>query len=156
MDANSPPMNKKLKPRHEDEADSTALDEEFQDDFVLVQLDTTFVTLLSEISVLELQYRDDQARRDQDSVRSDEASREQEIESVLARLEPVERAIMATPARTIVGLGIKARHAAYLLSEHWDAAIEQIDWEARAVRLLIEAICKAAGVQLPFRSKAGR
>ena len=79
----------------------------------------------------------------------------QKIESVLARLEPIERAIMATPAQTIVGLGVKARHAAYVVSEHWDSSIEQIGWEARAVRLLIEAICKAAGVRLPFPPKTG-
>jgi hypothetical protein len=63
---------------------------------------------------------------------------------------------MATPARTIVGLGVKARHAAYVVSEHWDSPIEQIDWDARAVRLLIEAICKAAGVRLPFPHEAGQ
>jgi hypothetical protein len=57
---------------------------------------------------------------------------------------------MATPAQTIVGLGIKARHAAYVMSEHWDAPIEQIHWDARVVRLLVEAVCKAAGVQLLF------
>ena len=32
-------------------------------------------------------------------------------EAILARLDPIERAIMATPARTIAGLGVKARHA---------------------------------------------
>jgi hypothetical protein len=127
-----------------------------QEDFALVQLDTTFVTLLSEISAQEPQQAGGQARRDEDTVRSEEASRTRKIESILARLEPLERAIMTTPARTIVGLGIKARHAAYVVSEHWDAPIEQIDWDARAVRLLIEAVCKAAGVRLPFPDKAGQ
>jgi hypothetical protein len=61
---------------------------------------------------------------------------------------------MATPARTITGLGIKARHAAYLVSEYWDAPIDQIDWDARAVRLLIEAVCRTAGVLLPFADEA--
>jgi hypothetical protein len=60
------------------------------------------------------------------------------IESMLAGLAPIEQAIMATPARTIAGLGVKARHAAYVNSEHWDAPIDQIDWNARAVRSLIE------------------
>jgi hypothetical protein len=66
-------------------------------------------------------------------------------------LEPIERAIMATPARTVAGLGVKARHAAYVLSEYWDAPIDKIDWDARAVRLLIEAVCESAGLSLPFR-----
>jgi hypothetical protein len=141
-------------PRNELPGDQTAPAEQLEDDFALVQLDTTFVTLLSEISALEPEHSDGRGRRDAENVRSDEASRTQKIESVLARLEPVERAIMATSARTIVGLGIKARHAAYVVSEHWDAPIEQIDWDARAVRLLIEAVCKVAGVRLPFTNEA--
>lgn len=124
--------------------------EQLEDDFALIQLHTTFVTLLSEIAAVEPGHSDGREQPDAENARSGETSRTRKIESVLARLEPVERAIMATPARTIVGLGIKARHAAYVVSEHWDSPIEQIDWDARAVRLLIEAICKAAGVRLPF------
>src|SRR5450631_4351649 len=56
-----------------------------------------------------------------------------------------------TPAWTVAGLGVKARHAAYVMSEYWDAPIDKIDWDARAVRLLIEAVCKGAGLSLPFR-----
>lgn len=131
------------------------LAEQLEDDFALVQLDTTFVALLTEIAALEPDHSDGREQPDAENARSGETSRTRKIESVLARLEPVERAIMATPARTIVGLGIKARHAAYVVSEHWDSPIEQIDWDARAVRLLIEAICKAAGVRLPS-VKAGQ
>jgi len=40
-------------------------------------------------------------------------ARTREVEEILARLDPIERAIMATAARTIAGLGVKARHAAY-------------------------------------------
>jgi hypothetical protein len=76
------------------------------------------------------------------------------IEATLAYLEPIERAIMATPARTIAGLGVKARHAAHVMSEYWDAPIDQIDWDARAVRLLIEAVCERAGLSLPFDAAA--
>lgn len=136
-----PPMNSTAfprvevsNPRIELPADQMAPDEQLQEDLALVQLDTVFVALMSEISARQPQQGGGQARRDAESVRSDEASRTRKTESVLARLEPVEQAIMATPARTIVGLGIKARHAAYVVSEHWDAPIEQIDWDARAVR----------------------
>jgi len=145
-----------LNPPNELPAGRTVLAEQLPDDFALVQLDTAFVTLLSEISALEPRHGDGHGPRDAERIPSDEASRTRKVESVLARLDPVERAIMATPARTIVGLGIKARHAAYVVSEHWDAPIEQIDWDARAVRLLIEAVCKAAGVRLPFPDKAGQ
>lgn len=72
------------------------------------------------------------------------------IEATLGRLEPIEAAIMAAPARTIAGLGVKARHAAHVLSEYWNGPIDRIDWDARAVRLLIEAVCKSAGTPLPF------
>jgi hypothetical protein len=74
----------------------------------------------------------------------------QQIEAILARLSPIERAIMQTPAHTIAGLGVKARHAAYVMSHYWEAPIERIDWEARAMRLLIEAVCDFANTQLPF------
>ena len=71
-----------------------------------------------------------------------------DVEATLARLAPIERAIMDTPACTIAGLGVKARHAAYVLSQYWEAPIDQIDWDARAVRLLIEAIWDVAHTAL--------
>jgi hypothetical protein len=73
-------------------------------------------------------------------------------EAVLARLYPVELSILATPASTTADLGVKARHAAYVLSEYWEAPVEQLDWDARTIRLLIEAICSFTGTRLPFRT----
>ena len=78
-----------------------------------------------------------------------------QIESVLDRLQPIERAIMRTPACTIAGLGVKARHAAYVMSQYWEAPIDRIDWDAQAVRLLIEAVCNFARTPLPFRNVRG-
>jgi hypothetical protein len=75
-----------------------------------------------------------------------------EVEATLARLDPIERAIMDTPARTIVGLAVKARHAAYVSSEYWEAPIDLLEWDARAVHLLIEAVCDVARVPLTFRT----
>ncbi|WP_316173634.1 MULTISPECIES: hypothetical protein [unclassified Bradyrhizobium] len=72
------------------------------------------------------------------------------IETMLADLAPVEQAIMGTPARTIAGLGVKARHAAYVVSEYWDTPLDQNDWHARAVRSLIEAVCEVASVPYSF------
>jgi hypothetical protein len=79
-----------------------------------------------------------------------EEARTRHVETILARLDPIERAIMATPARTIAGLGVKARHAAYVMSQYWEEPVDQIDWEAKAVRLLIEAVCEVARTPLPF------
>ena len=73
-----------------------------------------------------------------------------ELEATLGRLEPIEQAIMAMTARTVAGLGVKARHAAYVMSEQWNAPMDHLDWDARAVRLLIESVCKVARVQLPW------
>jgi hypothetical protein len=47
-----------------------------------------------------------------------------ELEAMLGRLEPIELAIMATPAQSVAGLGVKARHAAYAMSEYWNAPIQ--------------------------------
>jgi hypothetical protein len=52
-------------------------------------------------------------------------------------------------------LGVKARHAAYVMSRCWEEPIDQIDWEAQTVRLLIEAICDLARTPLPFQNKKG-
>src|SRR5664279_1590616 len=56
------------------------------------------------------------------------------VEATLARLDPIERAIMETPAHTIAGLGVKARHAAYVMSQYWEAPLDRIDWDAQAIR----------------------
>ncbi|NPU11979.1 hypothetical protein HL666_14495 [Bradyrhizobium sp. 83002] len=131
--------------------------EELPKDFALVQLDTRFRTLLSEIRALQLENNRAIGNSGQPllgNISSDEPTSTRTIESVLRRLDPIEREIMATPAHTIVGLGIKAWHAANVVSEHWDSPIEQIDWDARAVRLLIEAVCKVAGIGLPFPNNA--
>ena len=79
----------------------------------------------------------------------------QRIELILARLYPIERAIMQTPAHTIAGLGVKARHAAYVMSQYWEAPLDRIDWDAQAIRQLIEAVCKLAHKPLPFRDVTG-
>jgi hypothetical protein len=83
--------------------------------------------------------------RAEDGADKPAAERLEQLEAALARLEPIQRAIMATPAQTVVGLGVKARHAAYVISESWAEPLEKADWDRRAVRLLIEAICVVAG-----------
>jgi hypothetical protein len=79
-------------------------------------------------------------------------TRTKQAEAILARLYPIEQAIIQTRARSIAGLGVKARHAAYVLSQYWEAPIDRIDWDARSIRLLIEAVCQVARIPLPFRN----
>jgi hypothetical protein len=81
---------------------------------------------------------------------SDGAPLSAELEAILDRLDPIGSAIMATPARSVVGLAVKARHVAYLVSHYWSEPIERMDLHRRAVRLLIEQVCQFAGVPLPF------
>jgi hypothetical protein len=82
-------------------------------------------------------------------------SQTSQLEAILTSLCPIERAIMQTPARTIAGLSVKARHAAYVMSHYWEAPIDRVDWDARAVRLLIEAICDVARMPLPLCNLSG-
>jgi hypothetical protein len=91
-------------------------------------------------------------RHDIEPADIDSDTRMKQAEAILARLYPIEQAIMQTPARTIAGLGVKARHAAYVVSHYWEEPVDQIDWEAQAIRLLIEAVCDFARTPLPFRS----
>jgi hypothetical protein len=130
------------------------------DDAGLIALETQFNSLVAEVdagrnaSDAPATYTDGRlpsAGHIQESFAPDphRADRTEKIEAVLARLYPIEQAIMATPARTIAGLGVKARHAAYVLSHYWEAPVDRMDWDARATRLLIEAICGLAYVPLP-------
>ena len=156
MNGNCSPAREEGSPPNEVPADLDAPCKALQDDLALLELENKFLALLSEVSAVERKH--DRAigagrRQHRKNAQSDEAATTRQIEALLRRLAPIEQAIMATPARTITGLGIKARHTAYVVSEHWDAPIEQIDWEARAVRLLIEAVCKSAGVSLRFADK---
>jgi hypothetical protein len=47
-----------------------------------------------------------------------------QVEGMLARLYLIEQAIMATLGYTIAGLGVKARHAAYVMSQYWEEPID--------------------------------
>ncbi|MGC2083715.1 MAG: hypothetical protein WA702_10195 [Bradyrhizobium sp.] len=76
-----------------------------------------------------------------------------QVEIILERLYPIERAIMAAPACSIIGLGVKARHAAYAMSQYWEESTDKIDWEAQIIRLLIEAVCDVAHKPLSFSKR---
>jgi hypothetical protein len=110
------------------------------DDSALIELGERFDAVAAEVDMLCHQAKTD--------------SSVEQVEATLDRLEPIERAIMATTAHTVAGLGVKARHAAYVISEQWSAPIDHLDWHARAVRLLIEAVCSVAHVRLPWEGPA--
>jgi hypothetical protein len=72
------------------------------------------------------------------------------IEAHLAKMEPVESAILAIPARGMAGLEVKARVAAHVVSNYWDVPLDRLDFDARVVRLVIDAVFGAAGVPHPL------
>lgn len=123
------------------------------DDAPLIILEAQFNALMAELTAAQRANREICPDRrslvqlgagpDVDAAMDPEARIRRE-EAILARLHPIEQAIMATPARTVAGLGVKARHAAYVMSQCWSESIDKIDWEARAIRLLIEAVCNVA------------
>jgi hypothetical protein len=86
---------------------------------------------------------------DRSGARDGDSGWTKEAELILERLYPIERAIMEMRAHTIAGLGVKARHAAYVISQYWDVPIDKIDWDAQTIRLLIEAVCDFASKPLP-------
>jgi hypothetical protein len=106
-------------------------------DTFLLLLETQFVAIAAQL---------DRVRKEL----CDEAQTKED-EDVLALLDPIEQAIMEAPAYTITGLSVKARHVAHVLSEYWEAPLDQINWEGRAVRLLVEAICNVAHTPLSLR-----
>jgi hypothetical protein len=110
-----------------------------QDDAELVALGRQFDAALADFLSLQA--------RETDSVAP--------IEGLLAHMEPIERAIMTVPAASIVGLAIKARVAAHIVSNYWDVPLDRLDLDAHVFRILIEAVCRVAGVSLPFPSDAG-
>ncbi|MGY4304160.1 hypothetical protein ACVIJ6_001403 [Bradyrhizobium sp. USDA 4369] len=119
-------------------------------DAVLVALGRSFEALSAELATLQQQ--DVQLTAASCDTKSQVATMVEpglaRIEAVLSSLDPIERAIMAIPARTVVGLGVKARHAAHVLSSYWTDVPERLDWDARTVRHLIESACSVAGVDL--------
>lgn len=119
-------------------------------DAVLVALGRKFEALSAELATLQMEEDALSSSRQGEEATGQEIINPslERIEAVLTLLDPIERAIMAVPARTVVGLGVKARHAAHVLSNYWTDAPERLDWDARTVRLLIESTCNVAGVGL--------
>jgi hypothetical protein len=119
-------------------------------DAVLVALGRSFETLSAELATLQQQdaLSAEASFDGKSNVPTAVALGVERMEAVLSSLDPIERAIMAIPARTVVGLGVKARHAAHVLSNYWTEVPERLDWDARTVRHLIESACSVAGVEL--------
>ncbi len=115
------------------------------DDAALLALGQQFETLMAKIRAVEQSYISGVAKR---AGGDPEAEAVQLIETLSFRLSSVEKAILAAPTPNLVGLGVKARLAADAVSDYWGRPLDNLPREARAVRCLIEDVCRAAGLEL--------
>jgi hypothetical protein len=61
----------------------------------------------------------------------------------------IEEAILSLQARTIEGLAVKALVVAQEHSRLWDVAEQDLDWDERHVRALVDNLAALAGVKVP-------
>jgi hypothetical protein len=71
-------------------------------------------------------------------------------EAITNAIDPIARRIFALPAVTPAGFAVKARAAAYEHAELWDDEFDDLDWEDKFVRSLIEGTLAMAGAELPL------
>jgi len=123
------------------------------DDTLLLAYGRQVDALMAEIAAIQLKH---DARRERRDGADDDSEAEliRLIEARFCRLEPIAQEIATTPARSIAGLGVKARLVAHAVSSYWDVSPDRLDCDARLVRLLIEAVCSLARVPLPFDDTA--
>jgi hypothetical protein len=122
------------------------------DDAALVALGQQFEALMANIRAVEKSYISRVAKIGGDDP---EAEAAQLIEALSSRLSSVEREILAAPTPNLIGLGVKARLAAEAVSDYWGQPLDNLPREARAVRCLIEDVCRAAGLALPVAESPG-
>jgi hypothetical protein len=116
------------------------------DDATLLALGQQFEALMAKIRAVEQSYTSRVAKR---GGGDPEAEAVQLIEALSFSLSSVEKAILAAPTPNLIGLGVKARLAAEAVSDYWGRPLDNLPREARAVRCLIEDVCRAAGLALP-------
>jgi hypothetical protein len=121
------------------------------DDAALLALGQQFEALMAKIRAVEQSYISGVANRGDGDP---EAEAAQLIEGLSSRLSSVEKAILAAPTPNLIGLGVKARLAAEAVSDYWGRPLDNLPREARAVRCLIEDVCRAAGLALPVAESA--
>jgi hypothetical protein len=122
------------------------------DDAALVALGRQFEALMANIRAVEQSYISGVAKR---GGGDPEAEAAQLIEVLSSKLSSVEKEILAARTPNLIGLGVKARLAADAVSDYWGQPLDNLPREARAVRCLIEDVCRAAGLALPVAESPG-
>jgi hypothetical protein len=74
-------------------------------------------------------------------------------DEVWRRADIIHRQIIAQPARTLRGIAVKARAAAVLaMPQLWNEPAKDLDWHDEVARKLVESICDAAEMPLPYEA----
>ena len=122
------------------------------DDAALLALGQQFEAITAKIRAVEQNYISRVAKTEGDDP---EAEAVKLIEALSFKLSSVENAILTAPTPNLLGLGVKARLAAEAVSDYWGQPLDNLPREARAVRCLIEDVCRAAGLALPVAEQPG-
>ncbi|SNB53870.1 hypothetical protein SAMN05414138_1026 [Rhodoplanes sp. JGI PP 4-B12] len=57
--------------------------------------------------------------------------------------------IMASPVHTLTGLRVKAMVAIHAPCDCWDKPFDDLDWDKKGIRALVEAVCSVTGLEPP-------
>lgn len=68
---------------------------------------------------------------------------------LIEQSDPLSRRIMKMQARTLVGIAVQARCAGFSQLQLWNEPLDDLDWQKKLNRSLIENACAAAGFPPP-------
>lgn len=146
----SPPQNEEREIQEAGRAFDTAKDRDLWAEKELVRLEKQHDDSFKE----ELQRRGIPVRLDDcttaDAMRAWMETRDQVIPgyleaSCMEMPDEVFYDVGSAPARTVAGFLIKARAAAYACRNYWDEPCEDLDWDKKNTRMLIESLFEATG-----------
>ena len=69
------------------------------------------------------------------------------------KIEPIARAIMRAEAHTVADIRVKTLVALYTNRHLWREPFDDLDWDQRGARSLIEACCALTAVPLPTEDR---
>ena len=75
-----------------------------------------------------------------------------DMDAELVNMEPIEIAVMNTPAHTLAGLRVKVQVAIFRNRHLWSAPRNKLDWHEEATRELIETACRLTGQSIPVET----
>jgi hypothetical protein len=73
----------------------------------------------------------------------------EKLSAVDWRVAPIAEQIMAKPGHSLAGLRAKVILAVHVNPDLWDEPFDDLDWDKRTIRSLIEAACSVSGLDVP-------